>query len=256
MLPPEASLLHIYLRANARWRGVPLYRAIVEKARASQMAGASVFSVELSFGAHRHLHDATSEYTSYDIPVVIEIVDAADRVGTLIDAMEDMIDQGLAVSRETNVLLYAGAAGRYANEIEYRGVDETDDQNPQGAQPKPKDATAMKTQSEARRLTIYIGSSDVWEGQNLALAIVERCRALGIAGATVCRGILGFGSHSVIHRTHLLALSEDLPEKIEIVDTPEKLARLLPALDKMIGGGLVVIEDVRVIRYSREPGAG
>lgn len=235
MIPPEACLLHIYLRANARRRGAPLYRAIVEKARASRMAGASVFGVELSFGAHHHLHDAASEYSSYDIPVVIEIVDAPDLVGALIDEMGDMIDDGLVVSREADVVLYAGAAGRYLNE---------------------KGSTAMKTQGQARRLTIYVGSSDVWDGQNLSLAIVERCRALGIAGATVCRGILGFGSHSVIHRAHLLALSEDLPEKVEIVDSPEKIAQLLPALDEMIGGGLVVVEDVQVIRRLHEPGAG
>lgn len=241
MTTPEASLLHIYLRANARWRGVPLYRAIVEKARASRMAGASVFGVELSFGAHHHLHDAASEYTSYDIPVVIEIVDAPGRVATLTEELGDMIAEGLAVARAADVVSRPGAA---------------DHRNSESAYDQTMGATAVKTTGEARRLTIYIGSSDVWDGQNLALAIVERCRALGIAGATVCRGILGFGSHSVIHRAHLLALSEDLPEKVEIVDSPEKIARLMPALDAMIGGGLVVVEDVHVIHYGREPGGG
>jgi PII-like signaling protein len=241
MIPPQASLLHIHLRANARWRGIPLYRAIVEKARASRMAGASVFGVELSYGAHHQLHDATSEYTSYDIPVVIEIVDAPDRVGALIAEMGEMIAEGLVVTRGAIVVLHAGAANH---------------RNSESVHAQPRDATAMKTTGEARRLTIYIGSSDVWNGQNLALAIVERCRALGIAGATVCRGILGFGSHSVIHRAHLLALSEDLPEKVEIVDAPEKIAQLMPALDEMIGGGLVVVEDVQVIRDHHTTDAG
>ncbi|MBX6312872.1 MAG: DUF190 domain-containing protein [Isosphaeraceae bacterium] len=111
----------------------------------------------------------------------------------------------------------------------------------------------MKIEGQAKRVTVYIGSSDTWDGRNLAVAIVERCREMGIAGATVCRGIMGFGKHSVIHRPHLLALSEDLPEKVEIVDRPEEIARLLPVLDGMIGGGLIVVEDVHVVRYLHEP---
>ena len=77
-----------------------------------------------------------------------------------------------------------------------------------------------------------------------------------MAGATASRGVMGFGGHSVIHRAHLLGLSEDLPEKIEIIDRPEQVARLLPVLDEMVGGGLVVVEDVQVVRYLRDPKAG
>jgi len=74
-----------------------------------------------------------------------------------------------------------------------------------------------------------------------------------MAGATVSRGIMGFGKHSVIHKAHLLGLSDDLPEKIEIVDRPEEIDRLLPVLDEMIGGGLIIVEDVHVVRYLHEP---
>ena len=101
----------------------------------------------------------------------------------------------------------------------------------------------------AQRVTVYIGSGDVWEGRNLALAIVERCRALGLAGASATRGLMGFGKHSRIHRARLLGLSSDLPEKVEIIDRPERIAALLPVLDEMVGGGLIVVEDVRVVRY-------
>lgn len=111
----------------------------------------------------------------------------------------------------------------------------------------------MDTEGEAQRLTAYIGSSDTWQGRNLALAIVERCRALGMAGATATRGLMGFGKQSRIHRAHLLGLSVDLPEKVEVIDRPERIAALLPILDEMIGGGLVVLEDVRVVRYQHDP---
>ena len=113
----------------------------------------------------------------------------------------------------------------------------------------------MVIEGPAQRVTIYVGSSDTWRGRNLALAIVERCRELGLAGATATRGIMGFGRHSRLHRAHLLGLSEDLPERIEVVDRPERIAQLLPALDEMVGGGLILLEEVRVLRYQHEPKA-
>ena len=106
----------------------------------------------------------------------------------------------------------------------------------------------MPIEGQAQRVTVYVGSSDTWHGRNLALAIVEHCRKNGIAGATASLGVMGFGEHSRIHRAALLGLSEDLPERIEIVDRPDRIARLLPALEAMVGGGLIILEDVRAIR--------
>ena len=111
----------------------------------------------------------------------------------------------------------------------------------------------MPIEGEAQRLSIYIGSSDTWHGRNLALAIVERCRAMGMAGATATRGVMGFGPHRRLHRAHMLGLSDDLPERIEIVDRPERIAELLPALEEMVRGALVVLEEVRVIRFESGP---
>jgi PII-like signaling protein len=105
----------------------------------------------------------------------------------------------------------------------------------------------MSIEGEAQRITVYVGSSDTWQGKNLALAIVERCRALGLAGATATRGVMGFGKHSVIHRAHLLGLSEDVPERIEIIDRPDQIARLLPELESMVSGGLIIIENVKIV---------
>src|SRR5262249_48658665 len=113
----------------------------------------------------------------------------------------------------------------------------------------------MRIEGDAKRVTVYVGSADTWGGRNLAVAIVEKCRAMGMAGATGSRGVMGFGKHSVLHKAHLLGLSDDLPEKIEVVDGPEEIKRLLPVLDEMLGGGLVVVEDVHVVRYLHEPKA-
>lgn len=107
----------------------------------------------------------------------------------------------------------------------------------------------MQIEGEGQRVTVYIGSSDTWHGTNLAVAIVERCRKMGFAGATVSRGVMGFGKNSRIHRAHILGLSEDLPEKIEIIDRPERIGELLPVLEEMVSGGLVVVENVHIVRY-------
>jgi uncharacterized protein len=107
----------------------------------------------------------------------------------------------------------------------------------------------MPLHGPAQRVTIYIGSSDTWHGRNLALAIVEKCRSEGIAGATVCRGLMGFGKQSRVHKAHLLGLSDDLPERIEIIDRPDRIAQLLPIIEAMVDGGLIMLQDLRVLRY-------
>jgi hypothetical protein len=107
----------------------------------------------------------------------------------------------------------------------------------------------MKMEGEGKLLRIFIGESDTWHGRPLYEAIVEHVRREGVAGATVLRGIEGFGAHSRLHTTRILRLSEDLPVVVEIVDTIENVDRLLPVLDEMVGEGLVTTERVNVITY-------
>ena len=107
----------------------------------------------------------------------------------------------------------------------------------------------VKLPSEAELLRIFIGESDRYEGRPLYEAIVHVARQHGMAGATVLRGLMGFGAHSRLHTAKILRLSEDLPIVVEIVDSPEKIAELLPEFDKMIDEGLVTLERVRVIAY-------
>jgi PII-like signaling protein len=105
-------------------------------------------------------------------------------------------------------------------------------------------------EGEQTLLRIFLGESDLWHGRPLHLALLERLRKEGAAGVTVLRGIAGFGAHSVVHTTHILRLSEDLPVLLELVDTPEHVERLLPILDEMVGEGLVTMEKVRVVKYA------
>lgn len=103
--------------------------------------------------------------------------------------------------------------------------------------------------SEAQLLRIFIGESDKHGHRPLYEVIVEEARKRGMAGATVVRGVMGFGKASRVHTFKILRLSEDLPMVIEIVDKPERIAAFLPDLDQIVQGGLVTLEEVRTITY-------
>ena len=106
-----------------------------------------------------------------------------------------------------------------------------------------------RLEGDGKLVRIFIGESDTWHGKPLYQAIVKRVREEGLAGATVTRGIEGYGASSHLHTSRILRLSEDLPLVIEIVDTEERIEALLPILDEMVGDGLVTIETVRIVTY-------
>jgi hypothetical protein len=113
----------------------------------------------------------------------------------------------------------------------------------------------MKLEGTGLLVRIYLGESDRWHGKPLYQAIVERLRERGLAGATVLRGIEGFGAKQHLHSTRILSLSEDLPILVEAVDTEEKIRAVLPELDEMVTDGLITLEKVDVITYRAAPSA-
>ncbi|MFF8881141.1 DUF190 domain-containing protein [Streptomyces flaveolus] len=109
----------------------------------------------------------------------------------------------------------------------------------------------------ALRLTVLVGENDTWHHRPLYSEIVHRAHRSGLAGASVFRGIEGFGASSLIHTTRLLSLSEDLPVAVVIVDTEERVRAFLPQLDELVTEGLVILDDCEVIRYAgREKAPG
>lgn len=107
----------------------------------------------------------------------------------------------------------------------------------------------MRLQGAALRLTIFVGEFDKWHHKPLYTEIVHRAHAAGLAGATVLRGLEGYGASNHIHTTRILSLSEDLPMVVVLVDAEDKVRAFLPTLDELIGEGLVIIDPVEVIRY-------
>ena len=111
----------------------------------------------------------------------------------------------------------------------------------------------MKLAGYALRLTVFVGEDDRWRHKPLYHEIVTRARAAGLAGATVLRGCEGYGASSLIHTTRLLSLTEDLPIVVIIVDTAEKIRGFLPELDELITEGMILLDDVDVLRYEGKP---
>ncbi len=107
----------------------------------------------------------------------------------------------------------------------------------------------MKRGGSAKMVRIHFGEDDRWQGKPLYEAIVEEARRQDLAGATVYRGIEGYGASSRIHRKHLLT-SSDLPVMVCIIDEAQKIEQFLPILERMVYEGLIAISDVEVIRYS------
>jgi PII-like signaling protein len=113
----------------------------------------------------------------------------------------------------------------------------------------------VKLHGEAKMLRIHIGEDDKWDNRPLYEAIVYKCRELDIAGATVYRGIEGYGASTLIHRAHAFHFSSDSPIMIQVIDSQEKIKKLLPTLDEMVHEGLIAMSDVEVIKYVHQPPA-
>ena len=111
----------------------------------------------------------------------------------------------------------------------------------------------MKLDGQALLARIYIGESDTWHGRPLYEAVVHLLRERGIAGATVIRGIEGFGAKHHLHTSRILALTSDLPILIEVVDEEARLRAVLPEIDAMVADGLITLEHVEVFAYRAEP---
>ena len=113
-----------------------------------------------------------------------------------------------------------------------------------------------KITSRAKRLRIYIGEMDRYKGKSLYQALVQKAKELDLAGATVFRGLMGYGANSRIHTAQILDLSSDLPILVEFIDSAEYIEKLLPFIDEMVQEGMVTIDDIEVIKYGKEPPKG
>jgi uncharacterized protein len=252
-LEGEQTSLRVYLRSTDKqgWFAPPAAEVLVQRAKALELAGAAVLRGFFGLDIHGRLLHGSPWSLAEHVPVVVEIVDGPQAIGRFLSVVEQVVLEGFATLERAHVLLYRQsreAAARARMRLDVPGPV-----TPFSTLPSPEEFPVMKLSESGQLLRVFIGESDVWQREPLYKAIVLKARELGLAGATVLRGPMGFGANSRVHTSKLLELSTDLPIVIEIVDSAEKIETLLPFLDEAVLEGLITIEAVRVLRYQHNP---
>jgi len=226
--PGKAVKVSIYLSEGSRRHGASTYSTILDFLFFRGVAGATVLKGIAGFGADHHMHSASSVEISDHLPLKIEFIETREKVNEILGKLEEMAGSGMIEIQETTIAKAAQVS-------------------------KPKKAPVaehVKIEGKAKMMRIYIGESDRWKDQPLHEALIRAMRANDLAGATVYRGILGYGAHRRVHRKKPMQLSSDASIMISVVDTEEKLQAFLPIVDQMVEEGLVVFTDVDIIKYS------
>lgn len=227
----KALKVSIYVSEGSNHHGLSTYSSILDYLFFRGVSGATVLKGVAGFGADHHMHSSSFVEISDKLPLKIEFIESPEKVEELLGKLEEMAGSGMIEVQETTI---AKAA----------------------TQSKRKEAVAqphLRMEGKARLMRIYIGESDRWHGKPLHQALVEAMRAHDLAGATVYRGILGYGAHRRVHREKPFHLSRDASIMLTVVDTEEKLRGFLPVVDQMVEEGLVVLSDVEIIKYSHRP---
>jgi PII-like signaling protein len=247
----EQLLLRIYLRNTDRHGTQTAAEAVVEQAQRHGLAGATLIRGRLGLDFDGKLLESRVWSLVEHLPVIVEVIDTAAAIGPFLTVIERVLPDAVLTLERAHVMLYRHAAAPASQAAERLAVPAPI--APLSTLPSPEEFPMMKLSEEGQLLRVFIGESDTWQGQPLYRAIVLKARELGLAGATVLHGAMGFGASSRMHTSKLLELSTDLPVVIEIVDSAERIDSLLPFLDQAVTEGLITIEGVRILKYRHNP---
>jgi uncharacterized protein len=246
-LEGEQVLLRVHLRNTDQhgWRNAA--DALIERARSEGLAGATLLRGIFGLDVDGKLLESGRWSLVEHVPIVVEVVDSRPNISRFLQHVTEIIPEGLITLERAHVMLYrsgaaAAAEARTHLEIPAPIVELS-------TVPSEEDFPMMKLSEEGQLLRVFVGESDTWHGEPLYRAIVMKARELGLAGATVLHGTMGFGANTRVHTSKLLDLSTDLPIIVEIVDAADKIAEILPFLDETVGEGLITVESVRVLKY-------
>jgi PII-like signaling protein len=223
----------------------PLYEWIVQQAHHEGLQGATVLKGFYGLRPDGSLLEEHTWSISQELPVIVEVVDEAARIESLLARVEPAFREGVITLERAHVLLYRSGDRHTTGPLTGRNIIGTVTTSAAAG------VRTMKVPENGVLLRIFIGESDKEPGRDRPLyeAIVRKARESHLAGATVLRGPMGFGRHSRVHTAKLLELSTDLPVVIEIVDAEDKVEAFLPTVDELVTEGLVTLEAVRIVRY-------
>lgn len=225
----KALKVSIYVSEGSKDHGVPVYSSVLDFLFYRGVSGATVVKGIAGFGADHHMHSSSVVELSASLPLKIEFIEAPEKVNELLGKLEELAGTGMIEVQETTVAKPAQVS------------------NPSQAAAAPEH---LKMEGKAKMMRIYIGESDRWRDKPLHQALVEAMRANDIAGATVYRGILGYGAHGRVHKESPLRLSRDSSIMLSAIDAEEKIRGFLPLVEQMVEEGLVVLSDVDIIKYA------
>jgi len=247
-LTGEQVLLRAYLQSADRTPHTPTYERLVKAARHEGLAGATVLEGIMGFGAHGLIQHSVWSIVRH-VPVIVEIVDSAERISRFIQGPLDRIMMhGMLTLERANVMMYRPRQHDKPNHLSLGSL-----LKPLSTIPRIEARPHMTINENGVLLRVFIGEGDTVDGRHLYEAVLLKARELGLAGGTVLRGIEGFGANSVVHKARLLEMSSDLPVVIEIVDTEEKIRRLLPFLEQVVQEGMITMEYVAIVFYRHNP---
>jgi PII-like signaling protein len=225
-----AKKVTIFLNEDTQHHLSALHDAVMTFLLHKGVAGATATRAVAGFGSHQRLHTPHIEVLAEHLPIRIEFIDTPEKVDEVLPTLYEMVTDGLIEVQDTTVVKRAQKSPHPEPKLEHERV-----------------------QGPARLLRVYLGEADKWHGEPLYDAIVKRLRMLEIAGATVYRGILGYGAKGHEHKRSFLHPMRDLPVVIAVVDTPEKIAVASDAIEEMLQDGLIVVSNVEMVRLVRSP---
>jgi uncharacterized protein len=233
MLPKgRARKVTIYLNQDTRAHLDPLWSTILSFLRHKHIAGATLFRADVGFGSHEQFHDPRSEYAGEHLPVRIEFVETVERVDELLPSLHDMVTDGLVTVQDVTVVKSVSKDATHTS-------------------PEPEAPRRIVT-APAKLVRIYLGESDKYKDECLYEAIIKRLQMMGFSGATVSRGILGYGAKRHTHKAGRFHISHDLPIMISVVEKPEKVNELIQVVSGMMQDGLIATSDVELHRIVHE----
>ena len=221
-----AKKVTIYVNEDTQRHLNSLYESILLFLMHKKVSGATATRALAGFGAHGVLHTPVIEVLAEHLPIRIEFIESAEKVDELLPTLYDMVSDGFIEVQDTFVVKAARSDTRKS---ELR---------------QPHEHKAGK----AKLMRIFLGEADRWHEEPLYDAIIKQLRMMDIAGATVYRGILGYGAKGHTHKKSFFHIARDLPVMIAVVETEEKVKQAAETAEAMLQDGLIVISDVDIVR--------
>ncbi len=226
-----AKKVTIFINEDTQHHMKALHDAIMTYLLHKGVAGATATRAYSGFGSHQSLHTPKVEVMAQHLPVRIEFVETAEKVDEVLPTLYEMVSDGLIEVQDTTVVKLARKA----------------------AKPEPR-VPHERRQGSAKLMRVFLGEADQWQGEPLYDAIVKKLLLMDVAGATVYRGILGYGAKGHQHKATFFHPMRDLPVMVSVVDTGEKIAAAAEAIEAMLADGLIVISDAEIVRLVRGSG--